>query len=410
MLDVGATSMSSARPGRSTARRALLLLVALTLALGVPWMRRSVAEPEPSAAAPASTPAQARDAHVQDAARELERTPIEVARAEDEASASRREEATAVARESVDVLVLDAHALTPVAGAEVRWLNSAELGLPLHPTEYGVRYDPAIIVRRVDPPLPREGSRLATTDEQGIAHVDTRVFPGRVSAILGDRSGSVDVGDRVAGLIRVYVTEQHVIPIQVVDGAGVPVPGVPVSLRESPTVDNSAELWLGRTNGSGLVRAELAKPRNPASVGRTVHACLEIPLDRSVSAAVDLCDPPTEPVRLVLPPCGSVAVGVREAGGRTAHRFNVRLRCTPSETRMAANELDRTAHAFEPVDVQGEEARFPFVGLGLRVYLSASRSNDFTRWTRAAVSAAGERRGSAVPGTTPTELGGNPVG
>lgn len=385
------SSRTSERPADPTTRRgrlALLLLGALGLALAVLWLRRSVASVAPSEpAAQTQAPLAETGARIRVAEVESGRRPTGADRDEDGQHAGMLADPVAIPREPIDVLVLDAITHEPAAGAEVRWANDAELGLPAHPAEFGVWYDFGRIDRRVEPVLSPKVGRLATADEHGIARIDTRIFPGRVSAILGERSGSVDVGERTTSPIWVYLTEQRVIPIQVVDGAGVPVPGVPVSLREAPVIDESSELWLGVTDESGLLRAELAKPRKPDSAGWTVYACLEIPLDRPVSARVDLRTPPTEPLKLVLPPCGSVVVGVREEGGRTAHRYTVTLRGAPSREIIAP---DSDAHRFETDIVHDGAAHFPFVGLGLDVYPAASRTNDYVQMRRRGPRAAGE--------------------
>jgi len=361
----------------------------LALVLAVLWMRRSVADVDlAGAAAPTPASPERTSPHVRDAASERGRSPVPTARGDDGHEAGIAVETPAIPRESIDVLVLDAITWAPVAGAEVRWANAAELGMPRNPAEFGVSYDPGIIDRRVEPVLPLELSHRTTTDELGIARVDSRIFPGRVSALHGERSGSENVGDRRTSPIRVYIREQRAIPIEVVDGAGVPVVGVPVSLREAPVVDKSSVLWLGASGSLGLVRAELATPRKPDSGGWTAHACLEIPLLGSVTAPVDLRRPIATPIRLVLPPCGSVVVGVREDGGRTPQRFNVRLNCPASGA--SADSLDWRTLAFRTDLVQDGAALFPFVGLGLDVYASASRSNDFVRVSRPGPRAAGE--------------------
>ncbi len=388
------TSKAPDRPGHPTARGgllAILLFGVLALLLAVLWMRRSVPDVDlAGTAAPMGLSPDDTSPNVRDAAGERARSPVPTAREDDGQDAGLAVETPTIPRESIDVLVLDAITWAPIAGAEVRWANAAELGMPRNPAEYGVHYDPGTIDRRVEPVLTLEISHRTTTDERGIARVDSRVFPGRVSALHGESSGSEDVGDRRISPIRVYIREQRAIPIEVVDGAGVPVVGVPVSLRAAPVIDRSSVLWLGNTGESGLVRAELAKPRKPDSAGWTVHACLEIPLLAPVTAQVDLRKPITEPIRLVLPPCGSVVVNVREEDGRAAAKFGVALCGEPSLAGTYPRCRDRGPHDFEPDRVSGSEARFTFVGLGLDVCASAWRTNDFVQHARFGPRTAGD--------------------
>lgn len=385
-------SQASDFPRRSNARhgrRAAVVIAVLVLLAIVAWMRASAADVEHAGSVePKAERALVLDAGERVAANDSIRSTIDSP--VDAPIATPAVEVDSIARESIDVLVLDALTFQPVAGAEVRWAHAAEMGMPANPREYGVYSDPGRIDLRVEPPLARERSRLATTDENGIARVDTRIFPGRVSALIGERSGSTDVGDRISSPIRVYVTEQRAIPIEVVDEVGRPVSGVPVSLRQSPRVDKTSMLWSGTTDERGLVRADLAKPRKPDSEGWDVHACLEIPLLEPVSAPVDLRRPIDTAVRLVLPPCGSVVVGVREEGGRAPARPHVSLRCPPSGYRGDENALLWSEPGFRPDSVRDGEARYPFVGLGLDVWASTSRTNDIAQASRDGPRAAGE--------------------
>jgi len=244
--------------------------IVFVFVLALLWLRRGAADVEPSEPiAPTQTLLDESGASIRDVAGDRQRATIDVDREQRGATAI---QPTAIPRETIDVLVLDGISWQPIVGAEVRWANSRELGLPADPEEFGVRYDHARIERRVEPVLPPERGRRTTTDEHGIARIGTRVFPRRVSALLADRFGSVDVGDRITSPIRVYLTQQRAIAIQVVDGTGAPVVGVPVSLREAPVIDKSSELWLAATDDRGIAHAELALPRKPGSERWTVHA------------------------------------------------------------------------------------------------------------------------------------------
>lgn len=385
--------MSFHRPGSTAAprgRRTIVLLAALfLLALVVAWMRGSatdVATPETATrgsarvealVAPNGGTADERHAAIEEGGPIDERAFV-------------AENADATPREAIDVLVRDLRTGKPVAGAEVLWANAAEIGLPADPAEYGViSCGPTESESPDRAPLP-ENARRTTTDEHGLARIDARVFPGRIVARSVDRFGSVDVDARHASPIRVHVDALRAVSIQVVDEAGTPVSGVPVSLRREPKMDRTAAVWRGTTGEDGIARAELVQPRMIDEDVRTIHACLEVPLLREVIAPVDLSKPFVDTVRLVLPPCGSVVVGVREAEGRAARRFDVRLRCTTSGTQPDFEYFEAETYAFRPARKHEHEAFFPFVGLGLDVYPVASRRNADARQALPGPRAAGD--------------------
>jgi hypothetical protein len=84
-------------------------------------------------------------------------------------------------------------------------------------------------------------------------------------------------------------------------------------------------------------------------------------------ADVDAQALPLQPVRLVLPPCGSVEVALRGPKGEPAHARAVTL-----ADASGAGDGALDAPLFSPTELVPGRALFPFVGLGLSVEVSAN--------------------------------------
>lgn len=181
-------------------------------------------------------------------------------------------------------------------------------------------------------------------------------------------------------LSRREISSRNRILCQVVDRAGKPVAGIPVRLNLTCKLPFWKRKWYSffhaRTKGpqgTALFSLLSWKKRTPkAEIGAWKgKLILGIPLVRPVTKDVPLNPPPAEPVRLVLPPTGQVEVLVLDRGrpaeepGITVSLYKTAPKNPPGS---GLNELKET--------LQVGKAFFPFVGLGLRLKVWASRKNS----------------------------------
>ncbi|MEO6711618.1 MAG: hypothetical protein ABI054_05100 [Planctomycetota bacterium] len=166
------------------------------------------------------------------------------------------------------------------------------------------------------------------------------------------------------------------VTIQVVDGAGNPLTGVPVAIRERDAAVDEPDLDRSVTQGSeGCARFE-DLPEDPRHRG--VFAHLEVLGCQEIGAMIVRTDLPAEPVRLTLPPCGSVAVWVHDTQGRFLEKSRVQLA-----------ERDRgsgSAHAFIPGSRKNDRMIVDFVALGLDLRVTAQN-----HWQSGEASGSGPR-------------------
>jgi hypothetical protein len=135
-------------------------------------------------------------------------------------------------REPVVVLVVEADGGAPVAGAEVLWSNLADLVWSGEP-HTRTRLDPFVLLAR---------AHRATTDEQGVACIDARVFPGQIAASAQNRSGRTAVYASSVQPLIVRIAPEIGLVLQVVDASDRPVASVPVCLRAVPHLESMGEL------------------------------------------------------------------------------------------------------------------------------------------------------------------------
>jgi len=355
----------SSRSGRSAVHAVLLvgllvgLLVAALLAQrACSHLEHGTAEPDSRgrAASAVQVPTIADDHVLLDSAERI------TARQLEETSVAPVEALDPTPRELVDVLVVDGATGAPVAGALVRWANMSEIGPRTDPTR--PRWQAETFA------LP-DSARQTTSGERGLAHVDARLFPGTIVATHGDLSGRADADHLSERPIRVALTRVLGLAIQVVDTDGQPVAGVPVCLRDEPNLDTLGELWRGTTEGAdGIAHVRrLTVPRKDRYAERPAHACIEIPSRIAICSPVDLANPPADPVRLVLPPWGSVVVTVIDSSSKPADVLDVSL--------ALAGRLDARGgigwgmRTFAPESLRDGVAVFPFVELALELHAEA---------------------------------------
>ena len=120
-----------------------------------------------------------------------------------------------------------------------------------------------------------------------------------------------------AEILRLELRETESLQVLVVDEAGAPSAGVPVSLRfggDEYTMD-----FLRTTTGADgigvLKHAQLLLDAFSPGPREELSVALALPLATPVSAPLEPGHFPREPVRLVLPPCGRVEIELRKPDG-----------------------------------------------------------------------------------------------
>lgn len=150
--------------------------------------------------------------------------------------------------------------------------------------------------------------------------------------------------------------ETHDLLVQVVDGEGRPRAGVPVAIQAGERL-----LLRARTGGEqGL--ASFPGASLACLAGTQLRVVLAFPHTKSAPVPLDGSSLPPEPVRLVLPPLGSVKVRLTDPDGVLVP-LPLRVKLSGSERLEGAGS--RPAGHAETVEAAGGEALFPFVGLGL---------------------------------------------
>lgn len=195
------------------------------------------------------------------------------------------------------VLVVDGRSGAPLAGAVVRWLDLTSPEL-LAAIARGAKGQDLIETA---------GAR-AETDAAGIARVSPH--PMLVRARHGRLWNEVKSPWITDEPLRLELFPDLV--VEVVDGAGKPVGGVPLELRllERGSFDTTS----GETGADGRATFSHEHIRRRASEGMEVRFGLPLGADDVVLglAADEL---PEEPLRMVLPPTGRVVVELRDLDG-----------------------------------------------------------------------------------------------
>lgn len=251
----------------------------------------------------------------------------------------------------------------PRAGAVVRWAAGASY-LEMMDTSHPFHdVDPSTVIRDDAP-------RLVTRSD-GRVFLPRDALPGFVHARAGDSSSAMHVSVRPQQEIEIRLQPELALTIQVVDGEGRPVAGVPVALRGS-RVEIAQPLWKGTTSGpDGIVRPrDLERRMRHARVeGRELVAWLPIPTSRIVAATIDLENPTPGPVVLTLPPCGSVEVRLLDSSGRPAVADRAQL--APVKELNPRGKLGYESDSFDPVELERGRAFWPFVEIGLALHAEA---------------------------------------
>ena len=169
-----------------------------------------------------------------------------------------------------------------------------------------------------------------------------------------------------AGEAVIEIEPVTAIEIEVVDGSGARVEGVPLRLHIG---ELDAEVETTDTNGRATLRVDRAIRQTCKDMDGKLAVGWGFPTRDSASVEVDLQTPPQDVIRLVLPPTGRVSVRIGNADGQP---LGLGL-CQIASMQPSREKPDRefSGTSYRPI-IDGV-AEHPFVGLGLKLELTAMK-------------------------------------
>ncbi|RMH02607.1 MAG: hypothetical protein D6702_08185 [Planctomycetota bacterium] len=270
--------------------------------------------------------------------------------------------------DAIRVRVLAPDGETPVVGAEVIAIDGAEAD-----------QRKAMLALRRGQTVPEILRRLGVRYRTGAdGTVRVRAFPsGAVFAALDRKGIRLVIEEEPGPEVELVLQPRTRVEAQVFGPDGRPVAEVPVGLVVG--VGGWEQTLMTRTTEGrdGIARFEDFLPVLSLDPLPTVRAelGLDLPLSEPVRESFAPAEPPAEPVLLLLPETGSVVVEVRDLeGDPVPDGTEVFLGIAPEEEDGAGPPLPpwmRTPSNPSVAETRHGEARFPFVGLGLRLRAGA---------------------------------------
>jgi len=154
------------------------------------------------------------------------------------------------------------------------------------------------------------------TDANGRTHIPITAASWTVVACKGNLygSGALRADDP---LLEILVAVHPILVVETVDAEDIPVPHVNVVSISTAILPFSPRVALGTTDGDGRIVRVL----DPPGAGpREVRLYAELLGGDQGSESVDLNAPPPYPVRITLPPTGTVHARIVDANGGTLDR------------------------------------------------------------------------------------------
>jgi len=261
----------------------------------------------------------------------------------------------------------------PLIGAEVRFATSAQTQVLRDDPATGAQLD-------LEAWLGEHGERRVT-DGAGTcllpasAGADDRLL---LSARHGDLWSLDTVRARPGGTILIHLSADRALEIQVVDGGGLPVAGVPVAIVLARSGWQQT-VWSGRTAGArGAVAVTHAQQRFGRYSDRgALLAVLGFPQVEPPAVRFDPAEDQPEPLRLVLPPTGSARVELVGPGGAPFEgEARVELWGHPPAADPAIARARAAGSGTSTVAARGGQALFEHVGLGLQLHFDATPTGE----------------------------------
>lgn len=266
------------------------------------------------------------------------------------------------------VQVIDAATRKPVAGALVTWFpQDAENG-----ESDDLVPEPQLLELR------RRSGKSVRTGADGT----TRVGAFRwLVASDGDRYAGTSHALRGRTLVLELKPSRSIV-VTTIDGAGKPVAGVPIALRDREEARGSEDEWLTATGADGRVAI------GPLDLFTTFHTealrelwvAVDAPLAALLQQRFTLAEIPPQPVEFKMPPTGRMVIDVVDGEGRPDETLGSKMLRSPydfEEERTAAENAGARWPAVEWfVWDRRSHHELPHVETGLRLVASARGRND----------------------------------
>jgi len=351
------------------------LVLALLAALGAFWLLRSdgrTGGAEAARPAGAVAPPDSRtSAEIEDVAAPPD--PVASGSApsvESRTAAASSAPPSAVIADGFEIAVVRADDETPVAGAEVFAFAGEPADLDADEARDLARLDAWIAANGIALRSDALGSVRIPKDDDGTLVVAS-------SGELWGRAWFSAPGEGEAPP-TLELERDRTIRVLVVDGApgvGAPVEGVTVELRRRSDSGWENQITTARTGADGLARfAHVQTHRASRREDATWTVRLAVVANEAIGADLDRDALPTEPIRLVLPSSGSVAVRVLDERGEPwLADANVRMSAIPpGESREVSPFAGGNRPTFRQA-VEDGVAVFPWVAVGSELAIGASR-------------------------------------
>jgi hypothetical protein len=275
-------------------------------------------------------------------------------------------------QQQLTVRVVDDTTSAPVAGAEVRLVEQAELER---------EFEGAGATRDVDVwERARQRTALrARTDATGRIVIARPAGFVAASAYAPNMWGETFVAESAGSEVEVRIERDELFVARVVDERGAAVARVPVALLSRPSGDRPRAdfihwLAVATSDEAGVARFPHAQWLRRPRPSMSLKLALGVPLREPVEIALDPAALPSEPPVLVLPPCGRVEIELAPVRKGTA-----RLRAAQTASAHTRGMWNSSA-PWRAALVDGR-ASFPHVGLGVELELELRWRGLAEPWT-----------------------------
>jgi hypothetical protein len=281
----------------------------------------------------------------------------------------------------LDVLVVDKQTQQPVAGADAVWDDYSDL-------EWLQRLSPreAHEFYRDRERSARERGWRGRSDRNGLLRVHLGKGSTTVWVREGTRYGMGGFSPQTTAPpsgYRIELVEDRTLRVLVRDAAGLPAPGVPVSVEPQDPEAKDQRIIVGTeitTEADGIATFLHVQERQIWSYGKlqgkpvaTWNVHVALPGIGLPPIAVDAQVLPAEPIEVQLPPTGRLRAHLTFEGRPVCWLERLSYHAGPASDAMAANRAGWTW-----IDDDGQ-ARFPHVPLGKTLFLM-SRHGGLGNW------------------------------
>lgn len=267
--------------------------------------------------------------------------------AEADPAAAGRGIATSRFREATESRRIGEGLTLRVVGADQRVVEAAEVRFMASDPDGEQLLREAMLAYGWDriPLLERHGEKLLT-DAAGEVRLPRFHSVASVAARHGDLWSMLDLREGMEGPVLLVLRASPALKIEVVDAAGKPASHVPVTLRSVQGTEGM-DLWRGTSDANGVaVIQHVADVAQQDRLEGTLLLAPGFPCGAEFARTVDLRTDLAKPVRLTVPPLGSLTVRVESNDGSALPRgsFVTVTGVDGVDGEVSAQVIDNVAH------------------------------------------------------------------